>query len=101
MGCNHDSNLELGDIKAVAEAYGIKTFSIYKNSEIDGVVAEVLAYDGPVLCDVNVSIRQLIQPRQASFKNEKGQMQSRPLEDMRPFLEKEEIDSILNKLSNK
>ena len=101
VGCNHDSNLELGDIKAVAEAYGIKTFSIYKNSEIDGVVAEVLAYDGPVLCDVNVSIRQLIQPRQASFKNEKGQMQSRPLEDMRPFLEKEEIDSILNKLSNK
>lgn len=99
VGCDGDSNLELGDIKAVAEAYGIKTFRIEKNSEIDSVVAEALAYEGPILCDVNVSIRQLIQPRQASFKNEKGQMQSRPLEDMRPFLEKEEIDSILNKLS--
>lgn len=98
VGCNSDSNLELGDIKAVAEAYGIKTYSINKNSEIEGVVAEVLNYDGPVLCDVNVSIVQPIQPRQASFKNEKGQMQSRPLEDMRPFLEKEEIDAILNKL---
>ena len=98
VGCQYDSNLALGDIKAVAEAYGIKTFSITKNSEIDSVVSDVLAYDGPVLCDVNVSIRQLIQPRQASFKNEKGQMQSRPLEDMRPFLEKEEIDSILNSL---
>ena len=101
VGCNSDSHLELGNIKAVAEAYGIKTFTISKNSEIDGVVAEALAYDGPVLCDVNVSIRQLIQPRQASFKNEKGQMQSRPLEDMRPFLEKNEIDSILHKLSSK
>lgn len=98
VGCNSDSNLELGDIKAVSEAYGIKTFSITKNSEIDGVVDEVLNYDGPVLCDVNVSIVQAIQPRQASFKNEKGQMQSRPLEDMRPFLEKEEIDAILNQL---
>lgn len=98
VGCNSDSNLELGDIKAVAEAYGIKTYSINKNSEIEGVVAEVLNYDGPVLCDVNVSIVQPIQPRQASFKNEKGQMQSRPLEDMRPFLEKEEIDAIINKL---
>ena len=98
VGCNSDSNLELGDIKAVAEAYGIKTYSINKNSEIDGVVAEALNYDGPVLCDVNVSIVQPIQPRQASFKNEKGQMQSRPLEDMRPFLEKEEIDAIINKL---
>ena len=98
VGCNSDSNLELGDIKAVAEAYGIKTYSINKNSEIDGVVAEALNYNGPVLCDVNVSIVQPIQPRQASFKNEKGQMQSRPLEDMRPFLEKEEIDAIINKL---
>lgn len=98
VGCNSDSNLELGDIKAVAEAYGIKTYSINKNSEIDSVVAEALNYNGPVLCDVNVSIVQPIQPRQASFKNEKGQMQSRPLEDMRPFLEKEEIDTIINKL---
>lgn len=98
VGCEHESNLALGDIKAVAEAYGIKTFSISKNSEIESVISDALAYDGPVLCDVNVSIRQLIQPRQASFKNEKGQMQSRPLEDMRPFLEKEEIDAILNKL---
>lgn len=98
VGCNSDSNLELGDIKAVAEAYGIKTYSINKNSEIEDVVAKVLNYDGPVLCDVNVSIVQPIQPRQASFKNEKGQMRSRPLEDMRPFLEKEEIDAIINKL---
>ena len=98
VGCNSDSNLELGDIKAVAEAYGIKTYFITKNSEIDNVVAEVLNYNGPVLCDVNISIVQPIQPRQASFKNEKGQMQSRPLEDMRPFLEKEEIDAIINKL---
>lgn len=98
VGCEHESNLALGDIKAVAETYGIKTFTITKNSEIDSVVAEALAYDGPVLCDVNVSIRQLIQPRQASFKNEKGQMQSRPLEDMRPFLEKEDIESIISSL---
>ena len=98
VGCNSDSNLELGDIKSVAEAYGIKTYSINKNSEIEGIVAEVLNYDGPVLCDVNVSIVQPIQPRQASYKNEKGQMQSRPLEDMRPFLERDEIDAILNEL---
>ena len=98
VGCNSDSNLELGDIKPIAEAYGIKTYFITKNSEIDSVVGEVLNYDGPALCEVNVSIVQPIQPRQASFKNEKGQMQSRPLEDMRPFLKKEEIDAIISKL---
>lgn len=100
VGCEYDSNLALGDIKAVAEAYGIKTFTITKNSEIDSVVADVLAYDGPVLCDVNVSIRQLIQPRQASFKNEKGQMQSRALEDMKPIMDAKVVNDILTKLKN-
>ena len=99
VGCNSDSNLALGDIKAVAEAYGIKTMSINRNSEIDSVVEEALSYDGPVLCDVNVSIRQAIQPRQASFKNAQGQMQSRPIEDMRPFLEKTTMEVIKNKLN--
>lgn len=100
VGCEHESNLALGDIKAVADAYGIKTFSISKNSEIESVISDVLAYDGPVLCDVNVSIRQLIQPRQASFKNEKGQMQSRALEDMKPIMDAEVVKDILSKLKD-
>ena len=100
VGCEHDSNLALGDIKVVAEAYGIKTFSITRNSDIEGVVSEVLAYDGPVLCDVIVSIRQPIQPRQASFKNEKGQMQSRALEDMKPIMDTDMLEGILSKLKN-
>lgn len=100
VGCNSDSNLALGDIKAVAEAYGIKTYSINRNSEIDSIVKNALAYDGPVLCDVNVSIRQAIQPRQASFKNEMGQMQSRALEDMKPILDANLVKDILSKLKN-
>ena len=100
VGCNSDSNLALGDIKAVAEAYGIKTYSINRNSEIDSIVKDALAYDGPVLCDVNVSIRQAIQPRQASFKNEMGQMQSRALEDMKPILDANLVKDILSKLKN-
>jgi len=98
VGCDCDSNLATTDIKAVAEAYGIKTFSISNNLEIENVVAEALSFDGPVLCDVNLSIRQPIQPRQASFKNEKGQMQSKPLEDMKPFLDSEEIVAILGQM---
>lgn len=101
VGCNSDSSLTLGDIKAVAEAYGIKTYSINRNDEIDAVVGEALAYDGPTLCDVKVSIRQAIQPRQASFKNEKGQMQSRPLEDMKPIMEKLIVDNIIKTLGGR
>lgn len=100
VGCERESNLALGDIKAVAEAYGIKTFCITKNSEIESVIYDALAYDGPVLCDVNISIQQPIQPRQASFKNEKGQMQSRALEDMKPIMDAEVVKNMLSKLKN-
>lgn len=96
VGCNENSGLAIGNIKAVAEAYGIKTFSIEKNSEIDKVVADVLAYDGPALCDVKVCITQPIQPRQANYKTPEGQMASRPLEDMKPLLPPEEIEEIMS-----
>ena len=95
VGCNEDSGLALGNIKAVADAYGIKTFSIKNNSEIDKVVADMLSYDGPSLCDVKVSITQPIQPRQANYKTPEGQMASRPLEDMRPLLDRDELEEIM------
>lgn len=94
--CNQNSGLAIGNIKAVAEAYGIKTFAINNNSEIDSVVAEVLAYDGPALCDVKVCITQPIQPRQANYKTPEGQMASRPLEDMKPLLPPEELAEIMS-----
>lgn len=96
IGCNKNSGLALGNIKAVAEAYGIKTFSIEKNEDLDRVVAEVLNYDGPALCDVKVSITQPIVPRQANYKTPEGQMASRPLEDMKPLLPPEEIAEIMS-----
>ena len=100
VGCDENSKLSLGNIAKVADAYGIKTFSIDDNSMIEDVVKQVLEFDGPALCDVHISITQPIQPRQASFKNAQGQMQSRPLEDMKPFLESEEIARILNDMSS-
>jgi len=94
--CNQNSGLAIGNIKAVAEAYGIKTFAINNNSEIDSVVEKVLAYDGPTLCDVKVCITQPIQPRQANYKTLEGQMASRPLEDMKPLLPPEELAEIMS-----
>ena len=94
--CNKNSGLAIGDIKAVAEAYGIKTFCIEKNEDIDRIVADALNYDGPVLCDVKVSITQPIVPRQANYKTPEGQMASRPLEDMKPLLSPEEIADIMS-----
>lgn len=96
VGCNQESGLTIGNIKGVAEAYGIKTFMLQKSEKMSTTIADVLNYDGPALCVVWVDPAQPIVPRQANYKTPEGQMASRPLEDMRPLLEREELEEIMS-----
>lgn len=96
VGCSPESGLTIGNIKAIADAYGIKTYSINHFDEMDGIVKEALDYNGPCLVSVKVDPFQPIEPRQASYKTPEGQMASRPLEDMNPLLDREELNEIMN-----
>lgn len=90
-GCTENSGLTLPDMKHIAEAFGIKGMRIENEQELAGQVAEVLEYDGPVVCTYHADITQRILPRQANYMKEDGQMASRPLEDMVPLLDREEL----------
>lgn len=96
VACDKDSGLTVGNIKAVAEAYGLKTFVLKHYAEMHSTIADVLSYEGPALCMVWVDPDQPIVPRQANYKTPEGQMASRPLEDMRPLLDKEELNEIMS-----
>lgn len=96
VGCSPESGLTVGNIKKIAEAYGLKTFAINSYYEMESVVVEALAYDGPCLVNVWIDPFQPIEPRQASYKTPEGQMASRPLEDMNPLLPAEEIEEIMS-----
>lgn len=96
VGCSPESGLTVGNIKKIAEAYGLKTFAINSYYEMESVVVEALAYDGPCLVNVWIDPFQPIEPRQASYKTQEGQMASRPLEDMNPLLPAEEIEEIMS-----
>ena len=67
-----------------------------KSEKMSTTIADVLNYDGPALCVVWVDPAQPIVPRQANYKTPEGQMASRPLEDMRPLLEREELEEIMS-----
>ena len=96
VACDELSGLTIGNIKAVAEAYGIKTFTMNNHTEMESIINEVLSYDGPALCMVWIDPDQPIVPRQANYKTPEGQMASRPLEDMKPLLPREEIEEIMS-----
>ena len=91
-GCTRDSGLVLPDIRKVVEAFGVKCFSVERESELSRVVDETLAFDGPAICTVKIYIGQKIMPRQTNYMKPDGQMASRPLEDMSPLLDRDEFN---------
>lgn len=93
-GCTRESGLTLPDIGKVADAFGIKTLYLDSEGDLKEKIRETLEYDGPVVCRVRSDIGQKIVPRQANYMKEDGQMASRPLDDMAPLLDREELESV-------
>ena len=95
FGESKTSGISFPDTLKVSEAYGIKAIRIDSYENLPKVIDDVLSYDGPVVCDVVVPREQLIIPTVGSKVNDDGSMTSRPLEDMLPFLDRDEYRSNL------
>lgn len=93
VACDSCSGLTLPDTCKVAGAYGLKTKRITNQSRLVDEVAEVLNTEGPVICDVMVDPDVPTAPRMSSEALPDGRMVSKPMEDLWPFLDREEFAS--------
>jgi len=91
VASSFDSGLTLPDIRRIAEAYGVTTDVITNHEQIRETVRRVLERPGPVVCEVQVTPNQTTAPRLSSYQRADGTMASRPLEDLWPFLPREEF----------
>jgi acetolactate synthase-1/2/3 large subunit len=91
IGESKESGVSFPDLEKIAYAYGIKFFRVCENSKMEDVLKETLEYSGPVICEIVCPKNQLIVPTVASEKLKDGTMRSKPLEDMYPFLERDEF----------
>lgn len=89
--CDEASGMSLPDIKKVAAAYGLRTFSIDTAKDLDAGVMKVLSLKGPVVCGVRIEPWLETAPRLSSFVRPDGSIVSKPLEDLWPFLDREEF----------
>lgn len=85
------SGLFLPPLEGLARAYGIGYRRIESEGELEAKIEEVLAVDGPVICEVLVRENEPRTPRLASLIKADGSMVSRPLEDLYPFLDRAEF----------
>ncbi|MGB6973075.1 MAG: thiamine pyrophosphate-binding protein [Terracidiphilus sp.] len=91
IGCDYATGLTIPDMTKVAAAYGISSVVIADQQNLRRDVKRALAIEGPVLVDVHVIPGEMRAPRLQSYQKPDGSMVSKPLEDMFPFLPREEF----------
>jgi len=91
IGCDANTGVAIPDYRKVARAYGLKTAVIEDQSDLRAAVQRVLRGRGPVLCDVHVIPDEAKAPRVTSVQRPDGSFVSKPLEDLWPFLDREEF----------
>lgn len=84
-------DLGFPDFEKLAGAYGIPYCRICDNAGIDEKTGNVLTAESFFLCEVVCSTTQIFEPKSATKKLDDGTLVSPPLEDMAPFLPREEL----------
>jgi len=69
----------------------MKTAVLSSRKDMDEVLKRVLDEKGPVLCHVVLDREYSFSPKLSSERKPDGRMVSKPLEDMYPFLDRDEF----------
>ena len=91
VGCDHGTGVLIPDLCKVANAFGLATARIANQKNLRNEVRRVLEMPGPVVCDVEVIPDESRSPRLSSMQRADGSMVSKPLEDLWPFLPRQEF----------
>jgi len=91
IGCDSRTGMTIPNMSKVAAAYNIPSVVIENQRHLRDDVRRVLAMDGPVLIDVHVIPDEMRAPRLQSYQKPDGSFVSKPLEDLFPFLPREEF----------
>lgn len=77
----------------LADTFGFKYFKIDSLEGIEEKINEALSAEGPVLCEAVLDVEQNFAPKLSSKVMPDGKIVSPPIDDMFPFLEREEYEA--------
>ena len=93
VGEGDTSGVSFPETSKISKAYDIKYIKIDNVSMLEKKIDEVLNYNGPVICEVISPKDQPVLPTNSARILPDGTMVSSPLEDMFPFLDRDEFKS--------
>ena len=84
-------DLGFPEFRRIAEAFGYPYLSAHSNAEMKKAVDQALAMEGPLFCEIFTDTDQVWEPKSSTRKLADGRLVSSPLEDLAPFLPREEV----------
>lgn len=92
VGIGEESgDLSFPEFKKIAYAFGIPYFEAHSNSEVKSAFESVMNEKSFAMFEIFVSTEQFFEPKNSARKLEDGTLVSSPLEDLCPFLPREEL----------
>ena len=85
-------DLSFPKFEKLAKAFGYPYYSAHSNAEMKQAVDTVLALDGPAFCEIFTDTKQVWEPKSSTKRLPDGTLVSPPLEDLAPFLPREELE---------
>jgi acetolactate synthase-1/2/3 large subunit len=89
------SGLTLPSIELNAAAYRIPYIKIQNQNNLREEIKKVLSHSGPIICEIMVDQNHKTLPKASVYKKPDGSFAARPMEDLLPFLSREEFMSNL------
>jgi acetolactate synthase-1/2/3 large subunit len=93
VGSGRESGLSCPDTIKIARAYGFKACRIRNQQRLKTKIQAILRHKGPIVCEIMLSPTERIEPKLSSELKPDGKIVSKPLEDMFPFLGRDEFKS--------
>lgn len=92
VGIGEESgDLSFPEFKKIAEAFGYPYFCAHSNAELPDVINKVMNTDGFAFCEVFTDTEQVWEPKSSTKRLADGTLVSPPLEDLAPFLSRDEF----------
>lgn len=93
VGIGPESNdLSFPDLDKLATAYGYPYKACHSNAELKETLDVAFGTEGAFIAEIFVSPEQPFEPKSATKRLEDGTLVSPPLEDLAPFLPREELE---------
>lgn len=86
-------DLSFPEYKKIAQAFGYRYLEAHSNAQMKAVVDEALAQDGPMFVEIFTDAEQVWEPKSSTKRLTDGTLVSPPLEDLAPFLPREELEA--------